>query len=64
MKCGCGTIRPESAPSEQVLPRDDALDEGKRTRKRRARQAESTASANLQKRDRIWNVWGIASRSV
>lgn len=61
---GVAPVRPESVPSEQALPRDDALDKGKRTRKRRARQAESTASANLQKRDRIRNVWGIASRSV
>lgn len=33
-------------------------------RKRRVLQAERTASANIQRPDRTWHIWGIDSRLV
>lgn len=48
----------------QTRPRNGGPERHKRIRKRKAFQADRTASANLPKPNRIWNVWGNTNRLV
>lgn len=64
-KCGHSMIRPESAQEVgKHFPEMVNLTEMKRIRKKRAFQAERTASTNLLRQGTIWNVWEMTSRLV